>query len=731
MDKRYELREKIGQGGTGTVYRAYDKNLGRVVAIKRILTSEDDPSLKDEATKQLMVEAAALASLQHPNIVIVQDVGADEEGPYVVMELINGKTLDEMIETGPLPWRDCRQVAMQSLEALIAAQELNMIHSDLKPPNIMLTCLPSGTFRVQILDFGLATLIHLQSHDEIQKMESIFGSIFFMPPEQFERKVLDARSDLYSLGCCLYQALTGAYPFSGVTGEEVMAAHLNHTVQPIGEICGDIPVWACQWIMWLINRDPDDRPHTALEALASFLENDSYANSMHGKGAAQAVPVMSPVITGGVPGTPPVTPVVLPLSQASYSVGMEGDVPPAPLKDRRKFTLPKLSKTYIKIAAAAAVLMGIFVLTSMIKRRNEMIARDNTYHYLVGLAEKEEVGEIRISGEHLQILLDFIRDAKPNAQLKPAYHALVMAKPSDSTDIDATIAAFATTDGLPDPIRREMFEEVISKRDGESLVPAMIRFSASAKDPEEAVAAIKAITRIARDKHADELLGVLAAASQPKVRDAAEASLKSIIGNSENRGDLARLISGRRSQNPNLASGDALSRLMQSCEPKPALPPPATAQPTPEPAKKPELPSPAKFKPLIETLAGGDALGKSAAIAALSDSADVSAHLLLLDFVGKTDNASLRFEALQAVMRLNSNPELLKDGDEARQRWVQISWIAKAPEHEKLLIESVAAIKADWVNDILGRIHIYSKNAGSKVLAKQALDNMPKGGSGK
>ena len=101
MEDRYEIRGKIGQGGLGAVYRGYDTRMSREVAIKRISVSAGDPELLEESTRQLIKEAGALASLQHPNIVTVYDVGADEDGPYVVMELITGKTLDELIELHP------------------------------------------------------------------------------------------------------------------------------------------------------------------------------------------------------------------------------------------------------------------------------------------------------------------------------------------------------------------------------------------------------------------------------------------------------------------------------------------------------------------------------------------------------------------------------------------------------------------------------------------------------
>ncbi|MBC8126905.1 MAG: serine/threonine protein kinase, partial [Gloeobacteraceae cyanobacterium ES-bin-144] len=215
MEERYEIRGKIGQGGLGAVYRGYDTRMNREVAIKRITTAPGDPELQEESTRQLLKEAGALASLQHPHIVTVYDVGADQDGPYVVMELISGKTLDELIERAPLTWPDFRELALQTQEALIAAQELNLIHSDLKPSNLMLTWLPSGKFQIKIVDFGLATLAQAQTKQDAESIDAVFGSVFFMPPEQFERAPLDTRSDVYSMGCVYYQALTGIYPFDG------------------------------------------------------------------------------------------------------------------------------------------------------------------------------------------------------------------------------------------------------------------------------------------------------------------------------------------------------------------------------------------------------------------------------------------------------------------------------------------------------------------------------------
>ena len=213
VEERYEIRGKIGQGGVGAVYKAYDTQLRREVAIKRVLSDELDMN-NENATKNLLQEATALSSVQHPHICTVYDAGLDDEGPFVVMELINGKTLDEMVERGTLTYADFREVAIQSQEAMIAAQELKLVHRDLKPSNVMVSWLPSGRFQVKLVDFGLAKFSPKPSLQTIDHGDSVFGSIFFMAPEQFERIELDQRTDMYSLGAMFYFTLAGVYPVS-------------------------------------------------------------------------------------------------------------------------------------------------------------------------------------------------------------------------------------------------------------------------------------------------------------------------------------------------------------------------------------------------------------------------------------------------------------------------------------------------------------------------------------
>lgn len=574
MEDRYEIRGKIGQGGIGSVHRAYDHRMKREVAIKRILTSSEDIHLESEATKQLMAEVSALASLQHPHIVTVFDVGSDENGPYIVMELINGKTLDEIVEQAPLVWHDFKVVAMQTLEALIAAQEMDMIHSDLKPPNIMLTWLPSGAFQVKIVDFGLAVLIQNQSQEEIEKMEAVYGSIFFMPPEQYERKTLDTRSDLYSLGCCFYQALCGNYPFNGTTGMEVMQSHLNHTVTPIQEIRSDIPIWACNWVMWLINRYPDDRPPSAREALANFLQNDKETSPIMSRGGASGAHprLIIPSTATGPVFTLRDTSLVHTAAAltARHSLGTdEEDSATTEPVDEEAVAKRKRNKKLLKIAIAsvAAILLPALVWVGI--QRFKGMQKDQVYNQIAAMATRGDVKQVQISEQQLRVVMDVISNSKADAYLAPAYTVLAKAKASDGTNFDTVITEFVTTANMATGIRQRLFEQVIEKRVTTAMVPALIDFSASAKDPNEAAAALNSIRRVIREEHAQGLLNIITTTEHQKVRQSAETEIAKIIDSSQMRNDFALLISGAGANTDKPSARQALDRLLARSMRKP------------------------------------------------------------------------------------------------------------------------------------------------------------------
>jgi len=593
MEERYEIRGKIGQGGLGAVYRGYDTRMNREVAIKRISVTNDDPDLQAESTRQLVKEAAALASLQHPHIVTVYDVGSDQDGPYVVMELLSGKTLDELIEQAPLTWPDFRELVVQTQEALIAAHEISLIHSDIKPSNLMLSWLPSGKFQIKIVDFGLATLTQSQSLEDLQEIETVFGSIFFMTPEQFERVPLDARSDMYAMGCVYYQALAGSYPFKGETGHEVMVSHLHHRVIPLQEIRADIPIWVCDWVMWLINRMPADRPESAREALQVFFLNDKNPNPALSLGKAPPlVPVgprarlatpdkrlvvdprtAPPGYVASVPKTPPdelesplipQAPQVITAPQpllppegskpSIYTASHEiPDVlPPVPTSHHPHvlpaghYTARKSSQGLgkaIKIAMVAFACVVLVILSLLLINRIKQSRASQHYQVILAMAANDGATAIPMSAAEFNHFLEAAANADTDEKQKNIFNALALAKPTDASNFDASLAEFATTSTqlLPE-VREAMIREVLAKRVNNSMAPALLEFARSSQDVRSAVAAMQLVSSVAGDEQFEPLLTVVQFSPSADLRTSAEEAAVEILRKSSKRSEFSMLI---------------------------------------------------------------------------------------------------------------------------------------------------------------------------------------------
>jgi serine/threonine protein kinase len=568
MEERYEIRGKIGQGGLGAVYRGYDMRMSREVAIKRILVSRENPALLEESTRQLVKEAGALASLQHPHIVTIYDVGADEDGPYVVMELINGKTLDELIEQAPLTWPDFRQLAIQTMEALIAAQELDLIHSDIKPANLMLTWLPSGKFQIKIVDFGLATLTMSQSKEELDNLESVYGSIFFMAPEQFERIPIDARTDLYSMGCVYYQALSQIYPYQGETCKEVMMAHLDHSLVPIQDIRQGIPKWVCDWIMWLINRQPSDRPESAREALSLFFQNEKIPNPPLSLGKPPAgpraraprtiQPGRRPESTPAVserPSTATAPQQLLPpegFKPSIYSGPEEDEVEevasPTQTEARLIQATPSLQvqpsspKKKIKlkpliIGVVACVV--VLIVGQLLRVRIQESQKSRRFASMLVDAVKSEVTELPMSGVEFDRYLNAATDPRSDEEAKSIFMALNKAKPDDGSDFGSAAAKFliSTSAVLPE-VRETIIREVVSKWVKTKEIPALVDFARGLND----VKSTLAVYEVARDRAGDDMFDTFLTVTQfgpkPELRKAAEDCAAAVITRSGNRRKL-------------------------------------------------------------------------------------------------------------------------------------------------------------------------------------------------
>ena len=267
---RYEIINKIGNGGMATVYRATDLVLKRYVAVKIL---RDEFTTDEEFIRRFETEAQSAARLTHPNIVSIYDVGVDSGVYYIVMELIQGKTLKEIIveEKGPLPWKWSVNVAIQIGSALEMAHKNNIIHRDIKPHNIIIT--EDGIAKVT--DFGIAKAV---SNSTITAFGTTIGSVHYFSPEHARGGYTDAKSDLYSLGVVMYEMVTGKVPFDADTPVSVALKHMQEEpVSPIEEN-PNLPEAVNKIIMKALKKDPMLRYQTATEMLQDLkmaLKNPS------------------------------------------------------------------------------------------------------------------------------------------------------------------------------------------------------------------------------------------------------------------------------------------------------------------------------------------------------------------------------------------------------------------------------------------------------------------------
>lgn len=281
---RYTIKQRLGVGGTSSVYEAWDEELRRAVALKFFVGVD---VRNDSQRSRIEEEARNQAALSHPNIVEIFQYGFTDHGPYTVMELIRGETLQQLRERTTVSLADFLDIAQQTLSALKEAHKQGMLHLDLKAPNVMVTRRTGGGLQVKLLDFGLSKKMQGARFQETDREGGLMGSIHTMAPEQFEQQRIDERTDLYALGCIFYFLLTGFYPFHGDSDEEIMQAHLAHRYVDLNVARRDLPPALGRWVMNLMALKRTDRPVSAtaalneLEALAktirTTLEDESVA----------------------------------------------------------------------------------------------------------------------------------------------------------------------------------------------------------------------------------------------------------------------------------------------------------------------------------------------------------------------------------------------------------------------------------------------------------------------
>ncbi len=267
---RYRLREQLGAGGMGEVWVAEHMELGKVVALKLMLASM---GAQLEMRNRFLNEARAAASIEHPNIVDVFDLGYHGESAFIAMEKLEGEDLEHrIVRQGPLPLEEAIRIGLELADAVGAAHERGVIHRDLKPANVFLNTRGRQRDVVKVLDFGIAKLTQASS-DVQTKTGAVFGSPHYMAPEQLaDSKAVDARTDIYALGGIMYAMLTGGPAFDSPTLPELFFRVVSSSPDPVRGKRPDVPEWLERLTLAALAKRPEQRPQSA-GSFAALLES--------------------------------------------------------------------------------------------------------------------------------------------------------------------------------------------------------------------------------------------------------------------------------------------------------------------------------------------------------------------------------------------------------------------------------------------------------------------------
>jgi serine/threonine-protein kinase len=372
---RYEIEDLLGQGGMARVFRGTDRVLGRTVAVK-VLSPQFAGD--DQFVARFRREAQAAAALNHPNIVSVYDTGDQADVHFIVMEYVEGRTLRDVVrQDGPLMPERATEIGASVARALASAHEAGMVHRDIKPGNIMLT----RDGEVKVMDFGIA---RTSTGDTLTQTAAVLGTASYLSPEQAQGITVDARSDIYSLGCVLYEMLAGRAPFTGDSPVAIAYKHVKEDPVPPGRLNGDVPDSLDAVVMKCMAKNPANRYQSA-EELREDLER-----------AAQGMPTLAtPVLAGDA------TEVVTDRVGAGGTAVMTGLPPEEEEAERggRRW----LVVLGVLLALAALGVAAFFLVRSLLPPPTELVAVPD----VVGEREEDATNQLEDAGFRVQTETEF------------------------------------------------------------------------------------------------------------------------------------------------------------------------------------------------------------------------------------------------------------------------------------------------------------------------------------
>lgn len=383
---RYHVIERVGVGGMAEVYRARDELLGREVAVKVL---SDRLSTDSSFVERFRREAQAAANLSHPNIVSLYDYGseADAGANFIVMELIDGRGLEAVIaDEGPLLPERAAEIAADVAKALERAHTTGLVHRDVKPSNIMIT----SYGQTKVTDFGIARAMG-DGEQTMTQTGMVIGTASYLAPEQAQGNPVDARSDVYALGCVLFEMLTGQAPFTGDTPLSIAYKHVRETPETPSTLNPDVPTALDAIVMKTLAKNPDNRYQSARE-MGEDLERFSSGQKVHA----------SPLLAG--------TTAVAPAASETQVLRREEEWDEEPAPDR------KGAGFYVAIAL---LILGVFALLAYLLANNllspEEDARMIRVPDVVGMDEDAAREELEEKGFEVEVVRK--RTNKPAGQV--------------------------------------------------------------------------------------------------------------------------------------------------------------------------------------------------------------------------------------------------------------------------------------------------------------------------